>query len=121
MGETHIEYTETFTARNAHLIETKRSPLIDSNNIHSQKRTIDYQLWNAHWLLQRSQPETHIWLNLNIHLGNVHWLLRCMSGIGDNFFRAERDKELSQILVTSESNIQLHKYNLRWNQIFINY
>jgi len=25
MGETHIEYTETFTARNAHLIETKRS------------------------------------------------------------------------------------------------
>ncbi len=27
MRETHIEYTETFTARNAHLIETKRSPL----------------------------------------------------------------------------------------------
>ena len=50
MGETHIEYTETFAARNAHLIETKRSPL---------KRTLivtSFTARNAHLIVTKRSP-----------------------------------------------------------------
>ena len=50
MRETHIEYTETFTARNAHLIETKRSPL---------KRTLIVTTFtdrNAHLVVTKRSP-----------------------------------------------------------------
>jgi len=50
MGETHIECTETFTGRNAHLIETKRSPL---------KRTLIVTTFvgrNAHLIETKHSP-----------------------------------------------------------------
>ena len=51
MRETHIEYTETFTARNAHLIETKRTPL---------KRTLivtTLSARNAHLIVTKRSPQ----------------------------------------------------------------